>query len=306
MKPTLRRILTDLFVLAVATLLVFYLSRAITGYGDYFRYAYGGLILIGGVLIARDVSKIIAVDFRLGLGKEAPVLSNAVAVIGYVASAVASAAYLSFSPTALLAGAAFSGLVLGLALQPTLGSFFAGILILISGAVRPGSQVRILSWHIPFQWAFMPGYKYFSPDSVYAGYMGEVKEIGLFFTKIITEEGQMMKIPNTIIATDAAILSYTEENYIFNVRYEFSNRFDPEMVLLRVREAINKFPVVNLFVNEQSDKEYYIVKAVLNAREKDHALIKSEILTRLIRLHRDMEVAEAMAANAGSSSEKSP
>jgi len=47
MKPTLRRILTDLFVLAVATLLVFYLSRAITGYGDYFRYAYGGLILIG-------------------------------------------------------------------------------------------------------------------------------------------------------------------------------------------------------------------------------------------------------------------
>jgi hypothetical protein len=62
---------------------------------------------------------------------------------------------------------------------------------------------------------------------------------------------------------------------------------------------------VNLFVNEQSDKEYYIVKAVLNAREKDHALIKSEILTRLIRLHRDMEVAEAMAANAGSSAEKS-
>ena len=100
--------------------------------------------------------------------------------------------------------------------------------------------MRILSWHIPFQWAFLPGYKYFSPDSVYAGYMGEVKEVGLFFTKIITEEGQMMKIPNTIIATDAAILSYTEENYFFNVRYEFPNRFDPEMVLLRVRELIKQ------------------------------------------------------------------
>ncbi len=159
MKPTLRRILTDLFVLALAALLVYYLSLAITGYPDYFRYAYGGLILIGGVMIARDFSRIIAIDFRSELGKEAPVLSNAVAVIGYIASAVASAFYLSFSPTALLAGAAFSGLVLGLALQPTLGSFFAGILILISGAVRPGSQVRILSWHIPFQGAFFPGYK---------------------------------------------------------------------------------------------------------------------------------------------------
>jgi small-conductance mechanosensitive channel len=305
MKPTLRRILTDLIVLAVAAIIVFYLSKAITGYADYFKYAYGGLILVGGVLMAKDLSRIIAVDFRSGLGKEAPVLSNAVAIIGYIASAVASAAYLSFSPTALLAGAAFSGLVLGLALQPTLGSFFAGILILISGAVRPGSQVRILSWHIPFQGAFFPGYKYFSPDSVYAGYMGEVKEVGLFFTKIVTEEGQMMKIPNTIIATDAAILSYTEEDYIFNVRYEFSNRFDPEMVLTRVREAINKYHVVNLFVNEQSDKEYYIVKAVLNAREKDHAAIKSEILTRLIRIHRELEVAAAKAADSGSSAGKS-
>jgi small-conductance mechanosensitive channel len=306
MKPTVRRFFTEVAFLVGAAVLVFYLSKAIPGHADYFKYAYGGLILAGGVFVARGISRIIAVEFKSQLGKEAPVLSNAVEVIGYIASAVASAFYLSFSPTALLAGAAFSGLVLGLALQPTLGSFFAGILILVSGAVRPGSQVRILSWHIPFQGAFNPGYKYFSPDSVYAGYMGEVKEVGLFFTKIVTEEGQMMKIPNTIVATDAAILSYTEENYFFNVRYEFPNRFDPEMVLLRVREAINQYPVVNLFVNEQSDKEYYIVKAVLNALEKDHALIKSEILTRLIRLHRELEEADAKVVNAGGPAGKLP
>jgi len=305
MRPTARRILSDVVLLVVMATILLYLRKETTGYADYFRFAYGALIVAGGVLLARDVSQIIAKDFRSQLGKEAPVLSNLVAVIGYIASAAAAAAYLSFSPTALLAGAAFSGLVLGLALQPTLGSFFAGILILVSGAIKPGSQVRILSWHIPYQWAFLPGYKYFSPDSVYAGYMGEVQEVGLFFTKIITEEGQMMKIPNTIIATDSAILSYNQENYFFNVRYEFPNRFDPEMVLLRVRELTNKFPVVNLFVNEQSDKEYYIIKAVLNAQEKDHALIKSEILTRIIRLHRELEEAEAKSVNSGSSTGKS-
>ena len=106
----------------------------------------------------------------------------------------------------------------------------------------------------------------------------------------------MMKIPNSILATDAAVLSYTEEDYFFNVRYEFPNRFDPEMVLFRIREDIREFPVVNLFVNEQSDKEYYIVKAVLNAKEKDHALLKSEILTRLIRLHRELEEEEKAKA----------
>jgi small-conductance mechanosensitive channel len=289
MRPTVTRFVTDVIIILVTAVLLFYLSKVLTGYTDYFRYAYAGLILSGGVLVSRALSRVIAVELKGELGKNAPVLSNAVGVLGYVVAGAAAAAYLSFSPGALLAEAAFSGLVLGLALQPTLGSFFAGILILLSGAIRPGSHVRILTWHIPFQWANMPGYKYFSPDSVYAGYMGEVKEVGLFFTKILTEEGQMMKIPNSILATDAAVLSYTEEDYFFNVRYEFPNTFDPEMVLFRIREDIREFPIVNLFVNEQSDKEYYIVKAVLNAKEKDHALLKSEILTRLVRLHRELQ-----------------
>jgi small-conductance mechanosensitive channel len=296
MKPTVKRFVTDIVLLAATAVVLLGLSKVVTGYEGYFRYAYAGLILVGGVLVTRQVSRVISVEFKSELGKNAPVLSNAVAVIGYLATLGVVASYLSFSPTALLAEAAFSGLVLGLALQPTLGSFFAGILILLSGAIRPGSQVRILTWHIPFQWAPNPGYKYFSPDAIYAGYIGEVKEVGLFFTKIITEEGQMMKIPNSILATDSAVISYTEEDYIFNVRYEFPNRFDPELVLMRAREAMSGFPLVNLFINEQSDKEYYIMKAVLNAREKDHALIKSEILTRLIRLHRELEVAEEKAA----------
>jgi hypothetical protein len=31
------------------------------------------------------------------------------------------------------------------------------------------------------------------------------------------------------------------------------------------------------------------VKIVLNAKERDHAVIKSEILTRIIRIHREFE-----------------
>ena len=103
-----------------------------------------------------------------------------------------------------------------------------------------------------------------------------------------------MKIPNTIIATDAAVITYTNKDYVFNVRYEFPNKFDPEQVLARIREETKDFQVLNVFVNEQSDKEYYIVKVVLNAKEKDHAILKSQILTRFIRLHRELnhEIAE--------------
>lgn len=272
-----------------------YLNEVLTSYSVYFKYVYAALILGFGVFISRELERVTERILGPKVGDRGMVVGNVVAIVGYILSAVAALSYLSFSPTSLLAGAAASGLVLGLALQPTLGSFFAGLLILISGEIKPGDTVRILTWHIPHQWASNPGYKYFSPDQVYVGYLAEVDEIGLFFTTVTTEEGQRMKFPNTIIATDAAVVTYTSRDYIFNVRYEFPNRFDPRVVLKRVEEMTKDYPVLHVYINEQSDKEYYIVKVVLNAREKDHAALKSEILTRFILLHQELDQTAVVA-----------
>lgn len=291
-KMSFRRLFSLIALVVIAAVLVAILNLTFPSYGAEFRYAYAAIALGGGILLSRQLSRMAATELKRRTPHAALPISNVIEIAGYLASALVAASFASFSPTGLLATAAASGLVLGLALQPTLGSFFAGILILVSGAVVPGSQVRILTWHVPFQWAFTPGYKYFSPDSVYAGYMGEVKEVGLFFTKILTEEGQLMRMPNSILATDAAILSYTGEDYVFNVRYEFPKQLDPGLVLSKVREEMRDFPVINVYVNEQSDKSYYIVKVVLNAKEKDHAALKSDILTRFIRLENDLSGGE--------------
>ena len=276
-------------VVAAATVLLLVFAKTFTSFAYLTPYVFAGIILLGGVFFTREVATLVARRLHGHTEKTQLVARNAIVIVGYILSAVAALSYVSFSPTDLLATAAFSGLVIGLALQPTLGSFFAGILILVTGTIRPGHQVRIMTWHIPFQGVLNPGYKYFSPDQIYAGYMAEVIEIGLFFTTVITEEGQTVKFPNTIIATDAAVVTYTNRDYIFNVRYEFPNKFDPELVLSRVKEAVAGYPVINCFINEQSDKQYYIVKVVLNAKEKDHAVLKSEILTRLIKLNQSLE-----------------
>ncbi len=293
MSRQLNHLIGILILVFAIVIAVIYLSFQFPAYGYIFRYIYAAMIMAGGVFISRELASLVVKELKSTQKKNALLLSNVITVGGYIISAIVAASYVSFSPTALLAGATISGLVLGLALQPTLGSFFAGILILFSGTILPGNQVRILTWHIPFQWAFNPGYKYFSPDQIYPGYMAEVLEVGLFFTTVLTEEGQTMKIPNTIIATDAAVITYTHKDYIFNVRYEFPNKFDPELVLTRVREETKDFPVLNVFVNEQSDKEYYIVKVVLNAKEKDHASLKSQVLTRFIRLHKELNEEKA-------------
>lgn len=286
MRSSLVRLTAVVVIVAVLVAAVLYASALFPGYGGYYHYLYAGMLLVGGVVLVRELAILVAKELRKELGDGALVASNGVAILGYVLVIVAAASYISFSPTDILASAAAGGLVLGLALQPTLGSFFAGILILVTGEIRPGTQVRILSWHIPFQWAFSPGYKFFSPDQIYPGFMGEVLEVGLFFTTVLTEEGQTMKLPNSILATDAAVIRYTNRDYFFNVRYEFPVRFPPDVVLKGVAEETKGYPVIKTYVNEQSDKEYYIVKVVLNAKEKDHAELKSQILARLIGLHR--------------------
>jgi len=287
-RRSLLRLATVVVLVAALVAAVLYLANALPSYSSDFPYVYAALILGVGILLARELAVLVVKELSGKLGTNALVAGNAVQVMGTIASVVVAASYVSFSPSTILASAAFGGLVLGLALQPTLGSFFAGILILISGEMRPGTQVRILTWHVPFQWAFSPGYKYFSPDQVYPGYLGEVLDVGLFFTSVLTEEGQTMRIPNSILATDAAVIRYTERDYFFNVRYEFPVKFDPEEVLRKVREATKDFPVEKVYVNEQSDKEYFIVKVVLNARRQDHAELKSQILTRFIKLHTAM------------------
>jgi small-conductance mechanosensitive channel len=288
MQRYVSRLFLALVVIALAASAAYAASLAVLS-PAYLRDIYAVIALVGGIAISRELAAAVTEILRPRLRKNALVVGNGVSVSGFIVSAFLAASFAAISSTTILASAAFGGLVLGLALQPTLGSFFAGLLILGSGAVRPGTQVRILSWHIPFQAALWPAYKYFSPDSVYAGYMGQVVHIGLFFTTIATEEGQVMKIPNTILATDAAIVSYTEKDFVFNVRYEFSIRFDPEKVMKELRSVLEGYPLLSMYVNEQSDKQFYLVKIVLNAKEQDHAVIKSEILSKIIRLHKELE-----------------
>jgi small-conductance mechanosensitive channel len=283
------RLLLALLIVVVGSFISFLITLSLASYPGIERYAFASLILIGGFMLSRELAAAATDLLRPKLRNNALVIGNALSACGFVLSAIGAASFAAISATGVLASAAVGGIVLGLALQPTLGSFFAGLLILGSGTVRPGSQVRILNWHIPFQWAFLPGYKYFSPDAIYAGYMGQVVAIGLFFTSVATEEGQMMKIPNTVLATDGAIIVYSERDYIFNVRYEFSVEFDPAGVIERVSDAIKDYPVMSIVVNEQSDKQFYILKIVLNAKEQDHAVLKSEILTKIIRIHNQLQ-----------------
>ncbi|MEM2680921.1 MAG: mechanosensitive ion channel family protein, partial [Candidatus Bathyarchaeia archaeon] len=116
-------------------------------------------------------------------------------------------------------------------------------------------------------------------------------EVSLFYTKIISEEGQIIKIPNTILATNSGVVEYIkDQDYIFNVRYEFPIIYDPETVLMKINESLKDMPVLSVKIDEQSDKEYYLVKIVVNTKNYEYSELKSEILKRLIKIHKKMRM----------------
>jgi small-conductance mechanosensitive channel len=115
-------------------------------------------------------------------------------------------------------------------------------------------------------------------------------EVGLLFSTMITDTGLELKIPNQIVI-NSAIMSYTPEHSSerrIRVRYEFKVDYDPDLVLNRVKEALADLGGIGkIIINEQSNQEYYIILVEFEVSiGEDWATMKSEILERLVKVHR--------------------
>lgn len=90
-------------------------------------------------------------------------------------------ASLGVDPTPLLATSAVISVVLGFALQETLGNIFAGLAMQLQKPFEPGDWVRS------------------------GTYLGRVHGIGWRATRIVTRENERLEIPNNLIAKDVVV-----------------------------------------------------------------------------------------------------
>ena len=81
----------------------------------------------------------------------------------------------------LLASSAVLGLIIGLAAQQVLGNFIAGLVIALTQPVRIGDRVS------------------------YAGFEGEVEEIGMTYTFIRTLDRRRLVVPNSKLASETIV-----------------------------------------------------------------------------------------------------
>ncbi|AKA73897.2 mechanosensitive ion channel family protein [Saccharolobus solfataricus] len=246
-----------------------------------------------GLWIVSSISEAIRVYSQRRLGIRANVIANSVRYFGYVIVFLLVLLPLGVGSSTLIAGSTFAGLIIGLALQPVLSNFFAGLLIMLTGYIVVGDKIRVLSTQVPFFPAQFPAYKYFSTDFIEQGYKGTVVEIDLFYSRVLLENLRELRVPN-IVLLNSAVLDYTSkysEEHVINVRVEFPLAFiDINKLEDIVKEELKDFNVVEgPYINEQSDKDHVIVLARLKVGvSEDWRKIKSNALKRLLRLRQEL------------------
>ncbi|MEM0173238.1 MAG: mechanosensitive ion channel family protein [Sulfolobaceae archaeon] len=257
------------------------------------QYIQIGLYVIIGLWIVSMISDAIIISTKSRLGMRAIVIANSVKYLGYIIVILVVLLPLGVNSSTLIAGSAFAGLIIGLALQPVLSNFFAGLLIILTGYISVGDRIRLVSTQVPFVAAQFPVYKYFSVDFVEHGYKGSIVEIDLFYSRILLENMRELRVPNTVLL-NSAVIDYTSKysSYqIINVRAEFPlNVVDIDVLEDLVRERLRGFDVAEgPYINEQSDKEHVIVLVRLRVDiNEDWRRVKSEALKRLLRLRQEL------------------
>jgi len=278
-------ILTMLWILTIPAILPEDIRVAYLGYANIIRVV---TIIIFGVLILELVASLITRRLK-HLGREIYLVRNVILVTGYIVIGLMVLAVFEVTGITAVAGATVSGLIIGLGLQPILANLFAGLIILGTGFLKPGAEVKI-SGGLPLSTVAFPAYKMFSRDEFIPTLRGVVVEVGLLHTKILSDSGEIVKIPNNLAFSNSVVMEEKEEPKTVRVRYEFPVTYDPDDVLKRVQDALSeKFHDFKVYVEEQSDKNYYIIlviaKTLPNVKVRD---FRSEILKQVIKVHRKL------------------
>ncbi|MEM3553821.1 MAG: mechanosensitive ion channel family protein [Candidatus Bathyarchaeia archaeon] len=292
--PTSRRLYYFLFAVAILVLLWILTLPAILpedirkAYLTYFNIIRAITIVVFGALALELVASVITRRLK-HLGREVYLIRNVILVVGYVVIGLMILAVFEVTGITAVAGATVSGLIIGLGLQPILANLFAGLIILGTGFLRPGTEVKI-SGGLPLSAVAFPAYKMFSRDEFMPTLRGVVMEVGLLHTKVLSDSGEMVKIPNNLAFSNSVVMEEKEEPKTVRVRYEFPVEYDPDNVLAKLRKALgDSFQDFRVYVEEQSDKNYYIVLVVAktppNVKVRE---FRSEILKQIIKVHREL------------------
>lgn len=189
-------------------------------YRKYILYAIAAIVIFGfahiinrtiGIFIEKASSKPGKRNYR-GLYT----LFRAVIYGGAIAAFLA---YIGISLTGALIGGTIGGLIISFALQNTVSSLLSGLLLSSSGVIKPKEPIFFFSW-------------LFNNPVV-----GEVLDVSILTTKVLTTDGLVTDLPNTALLGQSQFTSLVSGS---RLSYNVLIGFNPDVP---IRQIINEATV---------------------------------------------------------------
>lgn len=174
-------------------------------------------------------------------------------------------------PSTLVAGGAFTAVVLGLAAQQTLGNLIAGMVLISARPFRVGERIRLQA------------------GAVAGTVQGVVSSQGLLYTTLARGDDRIM-IPNTVVLA-AAVVPLREPDAV-NVRVRLNAGVRPSQVQAILDEAIKTTTrTAARVLLEEIDGEDVVVRVQATPeRADDGARLADEIIAALAAVTGEHEV----------------
>jgi len=220
-------------------------------------------LLALGWTLARDIGRVVGPTFlrRMDPSTAGPV-GFLIRFTTLLLTLLVALRVAGVSPTTIVAGSAFTAVVVGLAAQQTLGNLFAGMVMLSARPFRVGERVRLQA------------------GAVGGTVEGVVNSLGLLYTTLARGDDRIM-IPNSVVLA-AAVVPLREPEPV-NVRVRLSAGVRPSQVQAMLDAHIStptrRAPTVLL---EELDADDVVVRVQATPEHaNDGAKLADEIIAAL-------------------------
>ena len=201
----------------------------------------------------------------------------ALAVIIFVTASI-----VQYSPAAAALSGTVIGLILGLAFQQTLNDVISGFVLLISKPFRPGERITFLTWRYGLLRATYP------TEGTPNGFTGTIVDMGLMYTTIVLDNGEVAKVPNSVLK-DSMIISQSDVKYrAVRVRLDLPvkipvNEFENALRELLINDGVKD---VRVFAEEtwQQLETYQVAIVAYGDSSMSKEELKSLLLERAIEV----------------------
>lgn len=280
-----RRAQQELIVLApllIGVLIVHHYKAQIFGYPKHATPSWDTWVNIGTVLallalgwtIARDIGRAVGPTFfrRMDPGT-AGTVGFLIRLLTLGITLLLALSVANVSAGTLVAGSAFTAVVLGLAAQQTLGNLFAGMVLLSARPFRVGERVRLQAGAVGGQLE------------------GVVSSLGLLYTTLARGEDRVM-VPNNVVLA-AAVMPLKEPNPV-DVRVRLHAGIRPSHVQAILDDHVRtptRSPAAVLL--EEIEGEELVVRVQATPeRASDGAALADEIIAALASVTSEHEVSQ--------------